>query len=220
MLPYFAANDNRSIKLQPLSADFFVCQKQLMEKTLASLFYRDSCPPAEMLGDYCFNELAPGERLTVAQHLRVCPFCPQELNAYRLDEEEAPSILDRIQTCVHQVLWATPLTALQPVRAEHGESRSAFGYEIDSTRIVLDMTPAPTGFQRRNILGKVEPIDSLNSVQAWNRATAELVLTTQLDQGYFEVPNLRPGEYLFCGQSGDSEIWFGPININIGTEST
>jgi hypothetical protein len=88
-----------------------------IDNLLSAVLYRRSCPDPEILGDYYQRRLAPGDRLAVALHLRLCSRCTADLAMYATSQDdEAGGASDglfgadrnALGGLVSRVAWAIP----------------------------------------------------------------------------------------------------------------
>jgi anti-sigma factor RsiW len=183
-----------------------------MDDLLSAVFYRRSCPPPETLGDYYLAHLAPGDRLTVALHLRECPHCTRELALYAAAERKAVNASDgllnaaqdALASLVGRVLWAAPVAAA--VSALRGTQPVPVAYAAAEIQVMLEVQPATSGYRRRRLVGKVEPPAAAVGVELWSQV--DLLDSLLVDRsGYFAFDRLKPGAYILCLRRNGVEVW-------------
>ena len=77
------------------------------QKRLTTRLYRITCPSPMELGEYHLRMLPANQNLVVAQHIRDCPHCSQEIAELEGFLHELPSQLsvsDRIQVLIAQLV--------------------------------------------------------------------------------------------------------------------
>jgi anti-sigma factor RsiW len=167
------------------------------------------------LGDYYLGRLPAGQRLAVAQHLRHCPHCTQELASYaEEDEEAAGGPMAWLRRAVSRVRWAVTAPALLPTPAVRGVPYAQQAYQADDIQIVIEVSPARVGYRRLDLMGQVQPAEAADDVELWNADTASAVATQPVnDLGYFEFRQLLPGPYFLCLRAGETETWVGQVAV-------
>ncbi len=186
------------------------------DQLLLALFYRHSCPTPETLGDYYLGRLSPGRRLAVAQHLRLCPYCAEELSLYEEEgaEDTAGGLMARLYQAVSRVRWAVAAPELLPSPAVRGAPYTQQAYQADSIQIVIETSPARVGYRRMDLMGQIQPAEAAEEAELWDASKASLVATRPVDEmGYFEFRQLSPGDYFLCMRAGEAETWVGEIAV-------
>ena len=186
-----------------------------IDQLLLALFYRHSCPAPETLGDYYLGRLPPGQRLAVAQHLRHCPHCTRELKFYGKENEEAASgPMNWLHRVVSRVRWAVTAPELLPAPAVRGTPYTQQAYQAEDIPVVIESSPARTGYRRLDFMGQLQPAKAADDVELWDAGKATTVETQPIeDMGYFEFRQLSPGDYFLCLRAGETETWMGPIAV-------
>lgn len=188
-----------------------------IEQLLLALFYRHSCPEPETLGDYFLGRLPSGKRLAVAQHLRRCPHCTEELSFFGEEDEtekEAGELTTWLRRVVSRVRWAITAPDLLPTPAVRGTPYTQQAYQTEGAHIVIEISPARAGYRRLDLMGQIQPAEAAADVDLWNAGTAATLETQPVDEmGYFEFRQLSPGDYFLCLQGDEIETWIGPIAV-------
>lgn len=186
-----------------------------MEQLLLALLYRHSCPEPETLGDYYLGRLPPGRRLAVAQHLRHCPHCTEELRSYgEEDEIEATDDLRAwLDQVVSRVRWAVASPDLLPTAAR-GVPYTQQAYQTEDTQIVVEVSPARAGYRRMDLMGQLQPSDAADMIELWDADMASVVGDQLVEEmGYFEFRQLSQGDYFLCLRADETETWLGPLAV-------
>jgi anti-sigma factor RsiW len=188
-----------------------------IDRLLLTLFYRHSCPAPETLGDYYLGRLPPGQRLAIAQHLRLCPHCTQELSLYGEENKGAVSApMAWFHRAVSRVRWALAAPELLPTLAVRGAPYAQQAYKADSIEIMIEISPARVGYRRLDLMGQIQPAEAANSVELWDASTASTVAIQPVDEmGYFEFRQLSPGNYFLCLRAGEAETWLGQVAVTL-----
>ena len=185
-----------------------------MDQFLQALFYRQSCPSADTLGDYHLGILPPGQRLAVAQHLRLCPHCDKEFSLYAMDDADT-GFMAQLQRMANQVRWAVaaPSPTPVPVRGAGDSAHTRRVFQSDGIEALITTRPAQTGYQRWNLMGRLQPVNAGKTVELWDEQQSLLIDTQSVDEGYFDFPQLRSGDYVLCLKADNVETWLGPIAV-------
>jgi hypothetical protein len=151
------------------------------------------------LGNYYLGYLPDSQDLVIAQHLRECALCRQEV-AILEDFLSRPipetSLLGAARVLIARLVGGLAENGTSPaVPALRGESRGPLTFEADGVLILLDIQPASEG--KVNLLGQVAADDQ----DQWTGALAELRREDQLqfsteidDLGAFHFEGVMPGE--------------------------
>lgn len=189
-----------------------------IENLLLALFYRHACPEPETLGDYYLGRLPPGQRLALAQHLRHCPHCTAELSLYEEGTEEQEGLVNRLHQFVSRVRWAFTAPNLLPSPSVRGTPYAQQAYQVDDTQIVIEVSPARTGYRRLDLMGQLQPAEATGDVELWDAGQAEIAERQPVEEmGYFEFRQLSPGDYFLCLRGDESETWVGPVSLTTDT---
>ena len=170
-----------------------------LQKRLRKQFYRVSCPTPMQLGDYYLGYLPDSQELVIAQHLRECALCRQEV-AILEDFLSRPipetSLLGAARVLIARLVGGPVQNGSAPaVPALRGESKGPVIFEADGVVILLDIQPSPEG--KVNVLGQV----AADEQDQWTGALVELRSEDQLqftgeidDLGAFHFEGVMPGE--------------------------
>lgn len=145
-------------------------QWTLLQNRLMKQLYRFSCPTSLELGDYHLGLLPASQKMIVAQHVRECPLCRQEVA--ELEDFLAGEVTNDGLLSTAKVLMARfvgnqgeAASAFAPLR---GEAKGPLTFEADGIVIILDLQPTNEG--KVNLLGQVAADDQ----DQWTGARAEL----------------------------------------------
>lgn len=168
----------------------------LLEKRLRKRFYRDMCPAPTDLGDYHLGLLPARQVLAVAQHVRECALCRQELA--RLEEflmELAPQrgLFEPVKILVGRIV-SGPAGEFSSTPALRGETKGPLIFAADGIVVTLDAQSGSHG--QASIQGQVAADDQ----DQWTGAVVRMSqadmpdLTASLDDlGSFGFEDIRPG---------------------------
>lgn len=170
-----------------------------LQKRLRKQFYRVNCPTPMELGDYYLGYLPDSQDLVVAQHLRECALCRQEvarLEDFLSRSIPETSLLGAARVLIARLVGGSAENGSAPaVPALRGESRGPLTFEADGVVILLDIQPVSDG--KVNILGQM----AADEQDQWTGALVELRREDQLqfstavdDLGAFHFEGVLPGE--------------------------
>jgi hypothetical protein len=141
------------------------------QKRLTRGLYRATCPTPMELGEFHLRALAAPQRLVIAQHLRECPHCTQELSElerFLSDIAPQPSRIEPIKVLIARLVNGGAQVALR------GEVSSSRVFMVDDTVITLGVQTSPDG--EVSLHGSVGEID-VEKQKAWIGARVELKQT-------------------------------------------
>lgn len=168
------------------------------QKHLTTRLYRSTCPSPIQLGEYHLRNLSASQRLVMAQHLRECPRCAQEITQLEefLSEFTPPtSVLESVKVLVAKLVGGENETgSFRAMPALRGETKNLPIFEAEGLVISLDVQSVPNG--EIIIQGQVAADDQ----DRWTGATVELkqrylsrVRTFLDDLGAFTFEAMDPG---------------------------
>ena len=167
-----------------------------LQNRLKKRSYRVTCPNPIELGDYHMGLLSDSQKLAVAQHVRECPLCRQEvaiLEDFLTSQAPESSLLGAAKVLIARLMSGQSESGLAP--ALRGEAKGPLTYEADGLVIVLDIQPAND--EKVDILGQVAADDQ----DRWTGALVELRQANQLecsttidDLGAFRCEGVTPGK--------------------------
>ena len=168
------------------------------QKHLRGRLYRRDCPSSMTLGEYRLRMLPAPQLLVIAQHLRECVVCRQEvaeLENTLVDLSPDWDILKPIQILIATLGGSNRALAANALR---GTSRGLKPFVADGVVITLGIQPAQNG--QVSIRGNV---DAENQAQ-WTGATVVL----QQTDGVQQISSLdEDGVFHFVrAQTGSTEI--------------
>jgi hypothetical protein len=168
------------------------------QKRLKSRLYRSTCPPPEELGEFHLRLLPANQVLQIAQHLRKCPYCVEEITGLekelQTDREPKLSSIEPLKRLFAQLVRGGAGTvsghALTGIR---GDTTSSPIFEVDDIVISLDVEPDPDGQI------SVQGLLVAGNQDEWTGATIAvkqsymMPLTAQVDDlGSFTLKSLYP----------------------------
>ena len=170
-----------------------------LQKRMTTRLYRLTCPPPIELGEYHLRMLPASQMLAVAQHLRQCPHCTQEVAQLEgflsdLAPIREDSLLGKAKVLIAQLVGGQGEFGSAPVAALRGEDKGPITFEVDGVVIILDIQPTNKGMV--NILGQV----AADHQEQWTGAFVELRKAGELefsatvdDLGAFRSEGVIPG---------------------------
>jgi hypothetical protein len=172
-----------------------------IQKQLRRQLYRAACPTPMELGDYGLGLLSDPQKLVVAQHLRLCSFCRQEvaiLEEFLEEPGREPGLLEGVNLLVARLISGQAGFA----EALRGDSEGPLTFEANGIVIVLDIRHIDSG--HASLMGQIAAEDQ----DLWMDTPVELHRKNQVrtstrldDLGAFHYQNVLPGQY---------ELWIGP----------
>lgn len=171
-----------------------------LQKRLTTRLYRLTCPPPIELGEYHLRMLPASQMLVVAQHLRECPHCTQEvahLEGFLSDLAPTPedSLLGKAKVLIAQLVGGQGEFGSAPVvPALRGEAKGPLTFEVDGVVIILDIQPTNRGVV--NILGQVaaDHQEEWTGALVESRQGGELEFSATVDDlGAFRSEGVIPG---------------------------
>jgi hypothetical protein len=232
LLAYLDGESHREVKAH-LEQCLYCLEKarQLarLQARLRSRLHRLTCPSPIELGEYHLRLLAPAQATAVAQHLRECPHCAQEvaqLKGYLSELAPAmePGLLGQVKVLVAQLVGGQRedrppgehafVPAFVAIR---GGAQGPITLQADGLLIVLDVQPAEEG--RVTVLGQVAADDQ----DLWTGALVELsqagtlqLTTTVDDLGAFHCAGIPPGSTeIKITSPGGIIVQIPTINISV-----
>ncbi len=179
------------------------CQKKAedldrFQKHLTSQLYRSTCPSPVELGEFHMRMLPANQTLEMAQHVRKCPHCADEvsgLEEFLSEFTPRTGLLEPIKVLLARLVGGGAGTASSPgLMAVRGQVSHSPVFEADDIVISLDVTPNPNG--QVSILGSM----AAENQDQWTGATVELkqmYLETLIahvdDLGTFSLEAVYPG---------------------------
>lgn len=167
----------------------------LLRSSLKKQLYRINCPTSIELGDYHLGYLPDPQKLVVAQHVRECVLCRQELAAlegFLAELTPQSNLLDDAKVLVARLISSQAENDFAP--ALRGEARGPLTFEVDGIVIVLDIQLTKEGMFE--ILGQL----AADEQDKWTGAIVELwqdnelqFSTTVDDLGAFRSGDIGPG---------------------------
>jgi hypothetical protein len=167
-----------------------------LQNRLKKQSYRVTCPTPMELGDYHLGFLSDSQKLVVAQHVRECLLCQQEvaiLENFLSSLAPESNLLGAAKVLIARLMGTGMDSGLAP--ALRGEAKGPLTFEADGLVIVLDIQPGNEG--RFNILGQVAADDQ----DQWTGALVELRRDDQLqcsamidDLGAFQCEGMMAGK--------------------------
>lgn len=155
-----------------------------------------TCPTPAELGDYHLGLLPARQVLTVAQHIRECALCRQEIA--QLEEfltELAPErgLLEPVKILIGRIISGQP-GEFSSTPALRGETKGPLIFAADGIVVTLDVQPGSD--RQASIQGQVAADDQ----DQWTGAVVKMSkldmpdLTTSLDDlGSFGFNEVHPG---------------------------
>ena len=189
----------------------------LLQKRLREHFYRVTCPTPMELGDYHLGLLPASQVLIMAQHVRECALCSQEiaqLQDYLAELAPQRGLLEPVKVLIGRLISGQPGEP-SSAPALRGDTKGPLIFAADGIVVTLDVQPAQNG--QVSIQGQVAAEDQ----DPWTGAIVRMSqvnmpdLTASLDDlGAFGIEDVRPGSiHLKITSSSGIEIQI--LNIDI-----
>ena len=147
-----------------------------LQNGLKKQLYRVTCPTPMELGDYHLDFLPDAQKLAVAQHVRECLLCRQDvaiLEGFLSSLTPESDLLGAAKVLIARLMGAQGESGLAP--ALRGEAKGPLTYEADGIVIVLDIQSANDG--KVELLGQVAADDQ----DSWTGALVKLWQGDQLE---------------------------------------
>jgi hypothetical protein len=171
-------------------------QWTLLQKSLRKQFYRKTCPTPAELGDYHLGLLPARQVLAVAQHIRECALCRQEvlqLEEYLAELAPERGLLEPVKILIGRIISGQP-GELSSSPALRGETKGPLIFAADGIVVTLDVQPGSDG--GASLQGQVAADDQ----DQWTGAVVKMSqadmpdLTASLDDlGSFGFEGVHPG---------------------------
>jgi hypothetical protein len=178
--------------------------------------YRIDCPSPMELGDYHLGFVTDSRKLVLAQHVRECPLCTQELanlKEFMLEPTVQPSLVRSVQVMVARLLGGKEagqekeeFTLSPAFSGLRGEGEEPFIYQADHIQIVIDVQDDAEQIGLKTLLGLVTGLESRDSTIQISQED-RVVATTSVDEiGNFIISQLAPGHYKLILSGPNIEI--------------
>lgn len=210
------------------------CQSRLkdyqrMHDLYHSQLYRVTCPQASHLTLYCTHALPADDVFAIAEHLRTCSLCSEEVREIRQEmalftpfPEPAAPLLQRVRQVV-----ATLVQQMQPALRELSEAAWPRYYQADDLNLSLHLAHASThqmmllgiflasDDERLNLLegsgAELFQAEDAPSARSPGRAARQTTVVDRL--GHFSFSPIRPGIYTLRIRLPDREMVVEQIHI-------
>ncbi|HOT93461.1 MAG TPA: zf-HC2 domain-containing protein [Anaerolineae bacterium] len=181
-----------------------------VEALFAAALYRADCPPPDQLLEYQAGLLNGKERRAVAQHLKGCAECRQELARLKRAAQEPGewSLVEQLKQSGKQVLVALLTPAPRPALAFRGGEKRERVYRANGYQIILALTEPVAGERLWQIEGQVmrggtvTPQGKVCLLKAAERIAGDCVD----EMGYFALENVPAGHYALQIEFPDTYI--------------
>lgn len=153
---------------------------------LLSKLYRSQCPEPEQLHLYCAVLLSPDETIDVANHLRECPLCTQEVADIRrafVDTEPLPEDNESALTRAARRIVASlvPWKPQLVTRSDTPATNWPRQYRAETLDLSLHLSRSSNG--EIMLLGLCTSIDPDESVEAFEGKSVELYYAADAPRG-------------------------------------
>ncbi len=173
-----------------------------IDQAMTAQLYRITCPPSAQLGEYHLQMLPAAEATAVAQHLRTCPHCAQELvqlqtYLHELAPELTYTLREKVQIWIAQRLPSGLAggPGLAPAMALRGEVEEPLMFEAGDYQLNLEIQDDPANPGHKAILGLVVGVAELAfQAQLWQNGR-RLQETAVDELGNFVFDSVPPGTY-------------------------
>jgi hypothetical protein len=190
------------------------------QQGLKTRLYRSTCPSPLELGEYHLQMSSAAQRLAIAQHLRECPFCTQEIAELGMFLGEIGSragILEPVKILIAQLVGGAQTNPAPGLSALRGEIKGPLVFAADGIVITLDVQSGLNGHV--SIQGQVAADDQ----DQWTGAVVRMQQADNLkwdasldDMGAFGFEEVPPGSInLKITSPNGTEIQILNIDITI-----
>jgi hypothetical protein len=194
-----------------------------LQNRLKKQLYRVECPSPMELGEYHLRLLPASRKLLVAQHVRECPLCRQELarlEEFMLEPVAQPDLVRSVQVMVARLLggkeagqkredfsWSPAFSGLR------GAGEEPFIYEADHIQIVIEVQDDVEQMGHKTLLGLVMGLESKDFAIQISQED-RMVASTSVDEiGNFILSHLAPGNYKFMLSGPSIEIHIPSLTV-------
>lgn len=192
-------------------------QHERLERNLRTVL-RSECPPAQTLGEAAMDLLSPAEAGAVAEHLRTCAACRDEVAELRTFWAEADadvSLWDGIKEVVLQ--WVTPAVpqgglSVAGIRG----AAMARAQTFSAAHLWLAVTVQESDRGKKNLLALVTREDGypLEHGTAWLSQENRLFSGGRVDpHGNLVIADLDPGTYDLGIQCDGTRVWIRGVSV-------
>jgi hypothetical protein len=172
-----------------------------MQNNLTTQLYRLTCPSSLELGDYVLGVTAGRQSRSIAEHLRDCPHCTQEVDQLRdyikdLSPAPRPNPLEQARVLIARVIGGIEpggLTMAPAYATVRGGSPGPITLQADGILIILEVQPSAEG--RVDLIGQL----ASDQQELWISARVELFENGELlasdsvsDIGGFRFEGILP----------------------------
>lgn len=167
-----------------------------IELWLHRRLYRVDCPPPQQLGEWNLQLLAPDAALGVAQHVRDCDMCQQELDLWRIYVRQPIGAPHGIaQTLRRVVARLVPPVASPAFGGLRGNSnvRSVQVYEVDEVSVTVGHGQTPNDIIGLVLATEYAPEDLVGQPVRLRAADGQTQITALDDIGNFNFDRVAPG---------------------------
>lgn len=167
------------------------------ELWLHRTLYRVDCPPPQQLGEWNLQLLDPDAALGVAQHVRDCDMCQQELDLWRAYARQpigpAPGVVETVRRVLAQLV--PPIAAPAPGRLRGSSSApSVQVYEVDEVTITVGHGQTPNDIIGLVLATEHAPEDLVGQPVRLLTADGRTQVTALDDIGNFNFDHVAPGQ--------------------------
>lgn len=187
------------------------------QQQLRVRLWRFDCPPAQTLGEYVFDFLAPEERTRVAGHVIECPRCAEEVEQLRAllaaDPPPPAGPVERLRRVV-ATLVPTPRGAYAGLRGAADPAARTYR----AGELTIGVSAGPAGKRGRvSLEGLIWREDGGELAAAGGTASLSAperpALTAAIDEfGNFVFEEIEPGAYDLELVFDDQQIFLGGVD--------
>lgn len=192
--------------------------KQEQGRLVQNLF-RSTCPTSLELGEYALRLLPQERSQIVAEHLKSCPHCTEDLSTLRqflsdLSGDLELSLGERLRVIVANLVGGERPAGLAPAfQGLRGDEPAGAVYEAEGYQVHLDVQADPEQPALRSILGLVlgQETQALG-VYLWREA--QLAAASPVDEyGNFVLAQVEPGQYELALRGPEVEIRIEALEV-------
>lgn len=190
---------------------------------VGSRLYRINCPSTLELGEYHLGLLDASKKLIVAQHLRECRHCQDEIAQLEkyLDEPTLRlDVLEPVRVLIAQLISGVGVNRDQAdpsisatFAGLRGGEEEPYIYQADNFRIVIDIQDDVEQVGLKTLLGLVTGSKS-NELTIQASQEGKTIATSSVDEtGNFVISQLMPGRYELILASPNDEVHIESLSV-------
>lgn len=195
-----------------------------IEGNLMSALFRVDCPTTELLGEFQLGLLDRLERDPIAEHLKTCPYCTNELEMLEgylvlVGSEIEPRKSDGIRTIIARLLplngfSSNQIQALTPATlGVRGSHKPQAIYEAQGTQLAMSISSNPEHRGFMDIFGIITGQSEKYS-DVYIKSGEHIISKGVVDAtGQFTLEGIPTGTYSLMLESADLRIQVDDLEV-------